>query len=670
VQRLPLLKHIEGWRYAGPTGRDERLDLLRGYAVFAMVVDHVGGASWLLVLTGGDQFLVSAAEAFVFISGFLMGQVYGRRIERRGWLEAAEAILHRAVLLYLVTVALTLFFVGLFLFTDLQLWLDRAYGLGLTDPVQVVVGTLTLHYTYHGTDILWMYTVLVAAAPLLFHLLVTGRTRHLVAGSVSLWLAYQLFPSQATIPWAADNAVYFPVAAWQILFVAGLAVGYHRPALSALLAGLPRWPALMVMALGMLGLLALFVIHESGRIGTVPGLRWLAGDTWDVVFDKPSVSWGRLLGIGIAAPFFFLLVTVLWNPLVRATGWLLLPLGQSALVAYSAHLVVIVVVYNMFGALVATDSWTVNAIGQLLTVAIVWQIVLVWQRIEFIEDRLHAWWSTRLPLTGARRWQALGLAAMIIGAAAAAWTLWVGPIQASRPVAAVTEASPAETLLFVPDDADGPVTAMIVLPDTGGTGPRAAAALVEAARTAGWAIFAPTIEQAAWESPDDARASAARVLPELARLVHTLESQLGHPVEPRVLLLGRGRGGQLAYTFALVYPELVRAVGLVDVMPCTLPVASDFPEGTGDAASLLGHPIDQSAYQDLVVALIRPIPADGPDALVCEWANLPIPAQEQLNRTVRELKGAGMKVVIRSDSGGGPGRAVEALQLAMLESER
>ena len=38
----------------GADRRDPRLDLLRGFCVFAMIVDHVGGSSWLYALTGGN----------------------------------------------------------------------------------------------------------------------------------------------------------------------------------------------------------------------------------------------------------------------------------------------------------------------------------------------------------------------------------------------------------------------------------------------------------------------------------------------------------------------------------------------------------------------------------------------------------------------------------------
>ena len=45
--------------------RDLRVDLLRGFCVFVMIVDHVGGeTSWLYGLTGGNHFFVSAAEGW------------------------------------------------------------------------------------------------------------------------------------------------------------------------------------------------------------------------------------------------------------------------------------------------------------------------------------------------------------------------------------------------------------------------------------------------------------------------------------------------------------------------------------------------------------------------------------------------------------------------------
>src|SRR5574342_986285 len=72
------------WSYASRDKRDLRVDLLRGFAVFMMVVDHFGGSSWLYLITGGNAFFTSGAEAFVFISGLVVGMVYGAIALRDG----------------------------------------------------------------------------------------------------------------------------------------------------------------------------------------------------------------------------------------------------------------------------------------------------------------------------------------------------------------------------------------------------------------------------------------------------------------------------------------------------------------------------------------------------------------------------------------------------------
>src|SRR5829696_9744142 len=102
-----LLGSIWG-SYQDAGTRDLRLDFLRGFAVLAMVVDHVGGPSFLYAVTGGNRFYTSAAEGFIFISGLLVGVVYGRIALRDGFDVAMRKALERAGVLYLLTVGVTL----------------------------------------------------------------------------------------------------------------------------------------------------------------------------------------------------------------------------------------------------------------------------------------------------------------------------------------------------------------------------------------------------------------------------------------------------------------------------------------------------------------------------------------------------------------------------------
>ena len=218
---------------AAPVGRDPRLDLLRGFCVFAMIVDHIGGTSWLYALTGGNTGPVTAAEGFVFLSGLVLGIVSRQRVLKAGLGGAIRSTLARAWTLYWLTVALTLAFVGLTVTTDLSLWVDRSLFAEVTSWPALVVAIALVKFTWNGTDILALYALLLLAAPLAIFLLSEGKWRELLAGSWLLWLFYQLAPDQVVLPWRIEHATIFPVAAWQVLFVSALVVGYHRAELAA-----------------------------------------------------------------------------------------------------------------------------------------------------------------------------------------------------------------------------------------------------------------------------------------------------------------------------------------------------------------------------------------------------------------------------------------------------
>lgn len=363
------------WAYAVAGSRDYRLDLLRGFLVFAMVVDHVGGRSFLTAVTGDNRFLVSAAEGFIFVSGLLMGIVYGGRIRRFGLKTGVTVVLRRAVFLYTTVSTLTLTFVAMFLFTELPLWLDRSTGLGVQRPLDALIGTVTLHYSYHATDVLLIYVLLVGLAPIAFYLLDTGRTRFLIAGSATLWALYQVAPGQAEMPWTVANSV-FPFSAWQLLFYAGLTLGYHRTRLGLFARWLRRWPIGLLLVAATAGMILLSQANHAGRL-TELGVPGLSQESFDFLFAKPSLGPGRVAAFVLVAALAQQVVTRLWVPLNAALGWLLLPLGQKSLLAYGTHLFVIGPAYAVFGTVLYSDpaDELLNSAIQLAMLSIVWGVV-------------------------------------------------------------------------------------------------------------------------------------------------------------------------------------------------------------------------------------------------------------------------------------------------------
>ena len=74
------------------TGRDLRLDLFRGLALWLIFLDHIPSniVSWITIRNYGFS---DATEIFIFISGYTAAFVYGRAMRERGFVVAGARIL-------------------------------------------------------------------------------------------------------------------------------------------------------------------------------------------------------------------------------------------------------------------------------------------------------------------------------------------------------------------------------------------------------------------------------------------------------------------------------------------------------------------------------------------------------------------------------------------------
>lgn len=371
VTRARWMERARGWRYTDAK-RDLRIDFLRGFAVLAMVADHLGGdPSWLYNITGGNRFLFSAAEAFVFISGLVMGIVYCGLIAKQGIGPAMWKAMRRAGSLYLLTVTLTFVFITI----SYMLHLPWVAGVKVTDPLTRVIERLTLHRAFYLTDVLLLYTLLIAVAPLAFLLIVNKRTPVLLAGSWMVWAAYQRWPEQVSVPWNIEDNSVFHLAAWQVLFFTGLVAGYHRERIAGWARRIPTGPYLALLT-GLCTGLIWFHRHSAAIFSRLSP----DGDPAVLTqryFDKADVRIGRLIAFAVFFQFALLLTTIAWRPLLKAFGWFLLPLGQSALLAYSAHLFVIALFTHYVPRIPAlrNTSALANTVVQLVGIALVYAVV-------------------------------------------------------------------------------------------------------------------------------------------------------------------------------------------------------------------------------------------------------------------------------------------------------
>ncbi len=378
--RATIARLFAGWRYDGGK-RDLRIDFLRGVAVFAMVADHLGGEpSWLTAITGGNRFLFSAAEGFVFISGLVMGIVYHGIIAKSGLRAAIGKAIRRAGSLYLLTILLSFGSISL----SYLMHLPWVAGVEVADPVGRMIERLTLHRAFYLTDVLLMYTLLVGVAPVAFLLLTKRRTPFLLLGSWLLWAAFQRWPEQIVVPWRIEDNSVFHFASWQALFFTALALGYHRARIAAWVRRIPTAPLLAALAV----LFAASVIFYNNSAAILARIA-PDGDTdalMEQFFSKPDVRIGRIAVFAVFFPLAMLLVTVAWKPLVAVLGWLLMPLGQSALLAYSTHLFVIAFFTRLVPQIPGfhNTSALANTIVQLAGIGLVFAVVRLTPAIKAV----------------------------------------------------------------------------------------------------------------------------------------------------------------------------------------------------------------------------------------------------------------------------------------------
>src|SRR5256885_15183764 len=94
-----------------PAGRDLRLDLFRGLALWLILLDHIPAnvVNWITIRNYGFS---DAAEIFVFISCYTAAFVYGRTMQQRGVVVASARILKRAWTAYIAHIFIFVIFMA------------------------------------------------------------------------------------------------------------------------------------------------------------------------------------------------------------------------------------------------------------------------------------------------------------------------------------------------------------------------------------------------------------------------------------------------------------------------------------------------------------------------------------------------------------------------------
>jgi hypothetical protein len=203
--------------------RDPRVDVLRGFALLMIFIDHIPDN--LLALATMHNFGFSdAAEVFVLLAGFASVMAYGGVFEREGTRSGLRRIVLRLGRLYIFQIGLLLITLAV-----VRIWTGY-FGFEptivapiLNKPATGLAHALALHAIPAYLDILPLYIVLFAAFPLIY-IGLHGRYWLTLGLSAALWLAININGGPNIPNWGGRDSWFFNPFAWQLLFTIGAAL--------------------------------------------------------------------------------------------------------------------------------------------------------------------------------------------------------------------------------------------------------------------------------------------------------------------------------------------------------------------------------------------------------------------------------------------------------------
>jgi hypothetical protein len=205
-----------------PKGRDYRLDLLRGLAVWAIFLDHTpnNSVNWITQRNYGFS---DAADLFVFISGYTASFVYARTLLERGFVVAGTRLIKHAWQIYVAHVLLFVIYITEIWYlaqryNDSNLENEFNVAIFMHFPAETLYQGLILSFKPVNMDVLPLFIVLMLVfPPVLWALL--RRPNLTLAASFLLYLAARHF--SWNLPAYPIGSWYFNPLCWQLLFILG-----------------------------------------------------------------------------------------------------------------------------------------------------------------------------------------------------------------------------------------------------------------------------------------------------------------------------------------------------------------------------------------------------------------------------------------------------------------
>lgn len=356
-------------------GRIHELDLLRGYFIFIILVDHIQRwPSFYTYLTGQGRLWASAAEGFFIISGLLIGYLRGYKSRHLALSAVTKKLWKRALMLYLWCLGVTFFVVAITaIFTDGNNPLLPKLPLA----EQVVNLPTYLWYVISGqyaSDWIYflrLYAIVLAIAPLVIWLLRRGLWWVALVGSIAVYGVSFLMSEP-------EGAMQ-----WQLLFFGAALIGWRLEAIVNWLRDHEQAKKIITISLISVTIVTMltsyFWVHGWGNVESqhaiisrdsyVSARGWL--DPW---FTNNPMAIGRIVLSFIWFGGMLALFHALRRYISKFLGWLLMTFGQYSLSAYCLQAILLAFIQLL---LPISGNWYLNFAATTVVIVGFWAIMQI-----------------------------------------------------------------------------------------------------------------------------------------------------------------------------------------------------------------------------------------------------------------------------------------------------
>lgn len=364
-----------------PSRRIIELDLLRGFFIAVIVLDHLRfWPSYWQYFTGQGRLWVSAAEGFFLISGLLIGYLRLFKGAKTPLKELSQKLVSRAFMLYVWCVVITFVVVGLSVAlpgeANMLPRLPRAEQVASLPTY--LFNVLTMQYASDWIYFLRLYAYMLLATPVFLWLVRRG------------WWHVALLASVATYAIGLTAGIKEVALLWQLLFFGSALIGWK---LESILSWLRRHRAIRASLVTIVALITIstmlisyFFVHgwsyvESPDTSMSRETYVAIREIIDPLFRIKPLAPLRVVLSFVWFAGLLIIFHLLRNQINRYLGWLLLSYGTRSLSFYCLHALTLPFVVSF---VVVSDSMIVNTITGLAVLIGIWLIM----RLEYMQKIL------------------------------------------------------------------------------------------------------------------------------------------------------------------------------------------------------------------------------------------------------------------------------------------